>query len=151
DPVLADGAARLPGRGPHGRPEAVRPPGGHVRPFLRPALRARDLRAGGGRVSADGGGAAVRTRLNGQAQAALLFLLGATVLHAGLTDLHLRYVKAGLRPLLLLSGAVLIATAAATGWYEWRRPPHAGEAHRDPRVAWLLAVPLFALILVAPP
>lgn len=93
----------------------------------------------------------MRTRLNGQAQAALLFLLGATVLHAGLTDLHLRYVKAGLRPLLLLSGAVLIATAAATVWYEWRRPPHAGEAHREPRVAWLLAVPLFALILVAPP
>lgn len=91
------------------------------------------------------------TRLNGQAQAALLFLLGATVLHAGLTDLHLRYVKAGLRPLLLLSGAVLIVTAAATVWYEWRRPPHPGESHREPRVSWLLALPLFALILVAPP
>ncbi|MFF1275090.1 TIGR03943 family putative permease subunit [Streptomyces marokkonensis] len=91
------------------------------------------------------------TRLNGQAQAALLFLLGATVLHAGLTDLHLRYVKAGLRPLLLLSGAVLIVTAAATVWYEWRRPPHPGEPHREPCVSWLLALPLFALILVAPP
>ncbi|KES06362.1 membrane protein [Streptomyces toyocaensis] len=91
------------------------------------------------------------TRLNGQAQAALLFLLGATVLHAGLTDLHLRYVKAGLRPLLLLSGAVLIATAAATVWHERRRPPHPGEPHREPRVSWLLALPLFALILVAPP
>lgn len=93
----------------------------------------------------------MRSRLNGQAQAALLFLLGATVLHAGLTDLHLRYVKAGLRPLLLLSGAVLIATAAATVRYEWRRPPHPEEPHREPRISWLLTLPLFALILVAPP
>ena len=92
----------------------------------------------------------MRGNLNHQAQAALLFLLGATVLHAGLTDLHLRYVKAGLRPLLLLSGAVLIATAAATVWYAWRRPRHA-EGHREPRVSWLLTLPLFALILVAPP
>lgn len=91
------------------------------------------------------------TRLGGQAQAALLFLLGATVLHAGLTDLHLRYVKAGLRPLLLLSGAVLIATAAATVRYEWRRPPHPGASHREPRISWLLTLPLLALILVAPP
>jgi uncharacterized repeat protein (TIGR03943 family) len=91
--------------------------------------------------------------LNRQAQAALLFLLGAAVLHAGLTDLHLRYVKAGLRPLLLLSGAVLIATAAATIRYEWRRGPreHDAERHREPRISWLLVLPLFALILVAPP
>ncbi|MET7291507.1 TIGR03943 family protein [Streptomyces griseoloalbus] len=91
--------------------------------------------------------------MNRQAQAALLFLLGATVLHAGLTDLHLRYVKAGLRPLLLLSGAVLIATAAATIWYAWRRGPreHDAERHREPRISWLLILPLFALILVAPP
>ncbi|MEU9350115.1 TIGR03943 family protein [Streptomyces griseoloalbus] len=91
--------------------------------------------------------------MNRQAQAALLFLLGATVLHAGLTDLHLRYVKAGLRPLLLLSGAVLIATAAATIWYEWRRGPreHDAERHREPRISWLLTLPVLALILVAPP
>ncbi|WP_406729734.1 TIGR03943 family protein [Streptomyces sp. GD-15H] len=112
--------------------------------------------------------------MNRQAQAALLFLLGATVLHAGLTDLHLRYVKAGLRPLLLLSGAVLVVTAAATVWYEWRgtrRRPNRDHdrdrgrgrdhdrdredghdhGHREPRVAWLLALPALALILVAPP
>ncbi|MFD5492462.1 TIGR03943 family putative permease subunit [Streptomyces sp. NPDC001812] len=102
--------------------------------------------------------------MNRQAQAALLFLLGATVLHAGLTDLHLRYVKAGLRPLLLLSGAVLVVTAAATVWYEWRgthrrreqdrdqdREDGHGHGHREPRVAWLLALPVLALILVAPP
>ncbi|MFI0765652.1 TIGR03943 family putative permease subunit [Streptomyces sp. NPDC021218] len=102
--------------------------------------------------------------MNRQAQAALLFLIGVAVLHAGLTDLYLRYVKAGLRPLLLAAGAVLIITALATAWYELRgsrtarqSPPECGghdrggHAHREPRVAWLLALPLFALILVAPP
>ncbi|MEF9905345.1 TIGR03943 family putative permease subunit [Streptomyces sp. P9-A2] len=121
--------------------------------------------------------------MNRQAQAALLFLLGATVLHAALTDLHLRYVKAGLRPLLLLCGAVLVVTAMATVWYEWREASgkrardgsgsgsgDGGESgdgsgsgdggggehdhdrgHREPRISWLLALPVLALILVAPP
>jgi uncharacterized repeat protein (TIGR03943 family) len=98
--------------------------------------------------------------VNRQAQAALLFLLGAALLHAGLTDLYLRYVKAGLQPLLLLSGAVLVAAAAATVWYERRRThaegahgggAHGGGHHHEPRVSWLLVLPLFALILVAPP
>lgn len=142
--------------------------------------------------------------MNRQAQSAVLFVLGAALLHAGLTDLYLRYVKAGLRPLVLAAGAVLIVTAVATAWYEWRagvkeRKPREGEpgegelrelepesadqgaagqeaagqgsagqeaaeltpaalepvehehAHREPRVSWLLVLPLFALILVAPP
>ncbi|WP_405617003.1 TIGR03943 family putative permease subunit [Streptomyces sp. NBC_00076] len=104
--------------------------------------------------------------MNRQAQAAVLFLLGAALLHAGLTDLYLRYVKAGLRPMLLASGVVLIAAALATVWYEWRAKKdahadhqadhaepaeHAGHTHREPRVSWLLVLPLLALILVAPP
>ncbi|WP_416962536.1 TIGR03943 family putative permease subunit [Streptomyces sp. Agncl-13] len=116
--------------------------------------------------------------MNRQAQAAVLFLVGAALLHAGFTNLYLRYVKAGLQPLLLLSGAVLIVTALATAWYEWRRTraekahaeahaeahteahpegdvaeddAHAGHVHREPRISWLLILPLFALILVAPP
>ncbi|MET8080399.1 TIGR03943 family protein [Streptomyces sp. NPDC005303] len=102
--------------------------------------------------------------MNRQAQSAVLFVLGAALLHAGLTDLYLRYVKAGLRPLVLAAGAVLIATALATAWYEWRARPKEQEleqeqeqepelehAHREPRVSWLLVLPLFALILVAPP
>jgi len=99
-----------------------------------------------------------------EAQAAVLFLLGAAVLRAGFTDLYLRYVKAGLRPLLLAAGIVLIVAAIATVWYELRRPRTAQEnqsepehrdpgchAHREPRISWLLVLPLFALILVAPP
>ncbi|WP_069768371.1 TIGR03943 family protein [Streptomyces sp. LUP30] len=158
--------------------------------------------------------------MNRQSQSAVLFLLGAALLHAGATDLYLRYVKAGLRPLLLAAGAVLIVTALATWWYERRRTkrhhpkaaprPHghahlrtpaahdqaaprthaqtdaqaatetrapaddqgghddqdghdghdghdgqgaapAAHSHPEPRVAWLLILPLLALILVAPP
>ncbi|WP_435243335.1 TIGR03943 family putative permease subunit [Streptomyces cucumeris] len=134
--------------------------------------------------------------MNRQAQAAVLFLTGVALLRAGFTDLYLRYVKAGLRPLLLAAGVVLIATAVATVWYELRGPrvsadvspepppdtgkaqgaavaqgaergrdtgtacddgatgeggpPHS-HAHREPRVSWLLVLPLAALILVAPP
>ncbi|WP_405471347.1 TIGR03943 family putative permease subunit [Streptomyces canus] len=90
--------------------------------------------------------------MNRQAQSAVLFVLGAALLHAGLTDLYLRYVKASLRPLVLAAGVVLIATALATAWYEWRaRAKEEEHAHREPRVSWLLVLPLFALILVAPP
>ncbi|MFJ6541659.1 TIGR03943 family putative permease subunit [Streptomyces sp. NPDC091385] len=117
--------------------------------------------------------------MNRHAQAAVLFLLGGALLHAGTTDLYLRYVKAGLQPLLLAAGAVLLVTAGATVWYEWRRgksasangsseepgrPEHEAQlrehhedeghedhAHPEPRVSWLLVLPLLALILVAPP
>ena len=116
--------------------------------------------------------------MNRQAQAAILFLTGAALLHAGLTNLYLRYVKAGLLPLLLASGAILLVKALATVWYEWRnrkpkrtdpiahdpapepsddhghehQPAHAHDhEHREPRISWLLILPLLALILVAPP
>ncbi|MEU1622519.1 TIGR03943 family protein [Streptomyces sp. NPDC005722] len=109
--------------------------------------------------------------MNREAQAAVLLLTGVALLHAGLSDLYLRYVKAGLQPLLLAAGAVLVAAALATVWYELRRPRrgdpgqenerpdgHDGEdphphpdPHREPVVAWLLVLPLVALVLVAPP
>ncbi|MEU0644421.1 TIGR03943 family putative permease subunit [Streptomyces umbrinus] len=141
--------------------------------------------------------------MNRQAQAAVLFLTGGAILHAALTDLYLRYVKAGLQPLLVAAGVVLIATAVATVWYERQAArvsdgddvvaeapartealaraeapdqvgalakvdapadphehahtdadadthPHA-HAHHEPRISWLLVLPLLALILVAPP
>ncbi|GHI06055.1 membrane protein [Streptomyces cellostaticus] len=94
-----------------------------------------------------------------------MFLLGAALLHAGATDLYLRYVKAGLQPLLLASGAVLIAAALATAWYERKRTraakaasasasasgTGAGHTHPEPRISWLLLLPLLSLILIAPP
>ncbi len=93
--------------------------------------------------------------MNRGAQAAVLFLLGAAVGYAGLTDLYLRYVKAGLRPLLLVAAAVLVVAAVATVWFECRRSrgaaAPAAHEHREPRISWLLVLPLLALIFVAPP
>ncbi|MGV4986234.1 TIGR03943 family putative permease subunit [Streptomyces sp. NRAIS4] len=91
--------------------------------------------------------------MNRQTQAAVMFLLGAALLHAGSTDLYLRYVKAGLQPLLLASGAVLIAAALATVWYERRSNRRGGHTHEhpEPGISWLLLLPLLALILIAPP
>jgi uncharacterized repeat protein (TIGR03943 family) len=93
--------------------------------------------------------------VNRYAQAVMLFLLGGAVIRAGFTGLYLRYVKAGLRPLLLGAGIVLIVSAFVTVWYELRRrrtsQERADHAHREPGISWLLALPLLALILIAPP
>lgn len=102
-----------------------------------------------------------------EAQTLVLVLLGGILLHAGATDLYLRYVKAGSQPLLLAAGAVLVIAAIATAWYEWRQQkatqktvPEPGEdvqhnqqahSHREPRICWLLLLPLLGLSLVAPP
>jgi uncharacterized repeat protein (TIGR03943 family) len=86
-------------------------------------------------------------------QAAILALVGAMALYLGGSDAALAYVKAGLQPLLLASGALLVGLAAAAV----ARPGHddvkrsdGGHGHR-PRVAWLLALPPLALVLIAPP
>ena len=113
--------------------------------------------------------------MNRQAQAVVLFLVGGAMVHAGSTDLYLRYVKAGLQPMVIGAGAILIVAALATVWYERKLTKtgpdnrvhthdkdtgvhddadvHGKEVHvhREPRVSWLLVLPLFALILVAPP
>jgi uncharacterized repeat protein (TIGR03943 family) len=102
-----------------------------------------------------------------EGQAIVLFLLGGALLHAGATDLYLRYVKAELRPLLLAAGVVLVVAAIVTAWYEWRpqKPAHRtarepgddvqhsrhGHAHHEPRIGWLLLLPLLSLSVVAPP
>jgi putative membrane protein len=90
-----------------------------------------------------------------------MLVVGGAVLRASLTDLYLRYVRAGLRPFLLVAGVVLIIAGIATLWYEWRAARAAkakqpeqdghGRAHREPRIAWLLILPVLALIVVAPP
>lgn len=93
--------------------------------------------------------------MNRQAQAVVLFLVGGAMVHAGTTDLYLRYVKAGLQPLVIGAGVVLIVAALATVWYERKRSREGVDnevhVHREPRVSWLLVLPLLALILVAPP
>ncbi|MFI8348999.1 TIGR03943 family putative permease subunit [Streptomyces sp. NPDC085596] len=95
------------------------------------------------------------------AQTALLALIGAGLLHTALfTDLYLRYVKEGLRPVLIASGVVLLLLAAVNAYFDLRRPetPEHAPAHEHghdhstaPRVAWLLALPALSLLLYAPP
>jgi uncharacterized repeat protein (TIGR03943 family) len=94
--------------------------------------------------------------VNRGAQASVLLLLGGALGYAGLTDLYLRYVKAGLRPLLLVAGAVLVVAAIVTIWSERRARTtgpreQAEHEHREPRISWLLVLPLLALVFAAPP
>jgi uncharacterized repeat protein (TIGR03943 family) len=97
-------------------------------------------------------------------QAVVLFLVGAAVLRASLGDLFLRYVKSGLRPFLIVAGGMLIATAVMTLWHHLRGEPDPdehgpdehgpdehGHHHQPPKVAWLLVLPVFGLLLVTPP
>ncbi|MGW0884778.1 TIGR03943 family putative permease subunit [Streptomyces sp. NPDC002671] len=104
-------------------------------------------------------------------QALLLLLTGSGLLHAALfTDTYLRYVKPGLRPPLIASGAVLLVLgvvgAAGVARAARVRQRHAtpapgvhgrdGHAHGHdhstaPRIAWLLFLPALSLLFYAPP
>lgn len=98
--------------------------------------------------------------MNRQAQAVVMLLFGGAVVRASVTDMYLRYVKESLQPFLIAAGVVLIAAAVMTLFYEVLRPSakddhdhdHGdGKAHREPRVGWLLILPVLGLLLVAPP
>ncbi|MET7474890.1 TIGR03943 family protein [Streptomyces sp. NPDC005648] len=105
-------------------------------------------------------------------QITLLVLSGLGLLRIALfSDLYLRYVKEGMRPLLIASGAVLILLGVADAVSYGRR--HGAKGHTDhgdeghthhhgdgghghdhsggPRAAWLLLVPAVSLLLYAPP
>ncbi|MEU5765907.1 TIGR03943 family protein [Streptomyces asoensis] len=106
--------------------------------------------------------------------AALLLLTGGAVLRITLLgDLYLRYVQAGLRPYLIVSGAALVLLGLVTAVLPHHpatpdgdhapgedgdsgRPGHEGRAGHShgpagPRVAWLLTLPTLALLLFPPP
>ncbi|MGW4461508.1 TIGR03943 family putative permease subunit [Micromonospora sp. NPDC004704] len=111
--------------------------------------------------------------MNRQAQAVVLLLLGGAVLKASLTDMYLRYVKEGLQPFLIGSAILLIAVAVMTLVHDLRPARrtsgaavegsaeedhdhghdhgHGGKGHHEPRVGWLLILPVLGLLLVAPP
>ncbi len=79
-----------------------------------------------------------------QAQGWLLVVLGATLLSvSAFSAMYANYVRPGFRPVLIATGAVLVALGLLAAFRS--RPGHA------PRVAWLLAAPVFAIVLVAPP
>lgn len=65
------------------------------------------------------------------AQVGLLLLAGLGLLHTSLfTDEYLRFVKAGMRPLLIASGVLLIGLGAAEAW-PGRRHGGVTHAHGD--------------------
>jgi uncharacterized repeat protein (TIGR03943 family) len=96
-------------------------------------------------------------------QGALMLAIGGIAVRLGLTDAALNYVKAGIQPLLLVSGIFLVGLGGATVVRAFRGKPdqldmhgHADHGHGNqpghgPAVAWLLTLPLLALLLVAPP
>jgi uncharacterized repeat protein (TIGR03943 family) len=103
----------------------------------------------------------------------LLVLSGVGLLRVSLfTDAYLRYVKEGMRPLLVASGVLLVALGAAeaVSWWREREREHVehdeGQADAEgqaddeghghdhsgvPRVAWLLLLPALSLLFYAPP
>ncbi|MFF5649020.1 TIGR03943 family putative permease subunit [Streptomyces collinus] len=107
--------------------------------------------------------------------AVLLALVGAAILRVSLfSELYLRYVQAGLRPYLVVSGAALVLLGAAVAVVTNRAGEehgdgdgddhgdtdghgngdgHAGHGHGPggPRVAWFLTLPALALLLFPPP
>ncbi|GIJ75387.1 TIGR03943 family putative permease subunit [Virgisporangium ochraceum] len=91
--------------------------------------------------------------MNRETQGIVTGLVGGAVLYAALTDTYLRYVKAGLRPLLILTAVLLLATAAVTLWQEYRshRKENDGHDHGGSRLSWLLVAPVLALVVAAPP
>lgn len=99
--------------------------------------------------------------MNRLAQAVVMLLFGGALVKATVTDMFLRYVKAGLRPYLFVAGLLLIAAAAMTLWYELRgHKSHEhehdhddghGHGNHEPRTGWLLMLPVLGLLLVAPP
>lgn len=91
-------------------------------------------------------------------QDTLTLLAGSTLLMVGLTDLHLRYVKPQMQPLLVVAGLVLVGlalrgTLRLVRELRGQAPAAAGDGHghRLPLSTWLIALPLIVLSLVAPP
>jgi uncharacterized repeat protein (TIGR03943 family) len=102
-------------------------------------------------------------------QGAMLLAVGAMALFLGRSDLTLSYVRAGIRPLLLASGAILLSLGLGAAFGPFGRVGRTAptpavapggtaagqgtgeQAGHGVRVAWLLVLPLLVLIMVAPP
>ncbi len=81
-------------------------------------------------------------------QAVVLLLLGTACVRIGLDGSYLYYVKDVLRWPLVASG-VLVAALGLLGLVGSLRRPTEGHDH-VPTVAWLLTLPVFAILLIAP-
>ncbi|MEU8905122.1 TIGR03943 family putative permease subunit [Streptomyces mirabilis] len=98
-------------------------------------------------------------------QVTLLVLSGLGLLHASLfTDLSLRFVKEGMRPILVASGVLLLVLGVAEAWSSQKPVSDDADGHGHdqddghghdhstvPRIAWLLFLPALSLLFYAPP
>lgn len=89
----------------------------------------------------------------------VVVFVGAAVVQLAVSGTYLRYVKPNMRWMLLAAGLILIVLAVADVLADTRRSPDGEHRHHDdghghhglPRAAWLLLVPVFALLVVDPP
>ena len=91
-----------------------------------------------------------------ETQNILLILLGGALLKLSLTGMFLRYVKAGLQPLLIATGVVMIVLALIAIVRDMRGPAEIahdehGHEHRSSRSPWMLLLPVLAVFLISPP
>ncbi|WP_280265933.1 TIGR03943 family putative permease subunit [Nocardia wallacei] len=90
--------------------------------------------------------------MNRVTQNFVLLLIGGAVLKIALDDTYLRYVKPGLQPYLIVSGAALTLLALLTIGRDIRRGWAAADSdHGHGRAEWLLLAPITALLIVVPP
>lgn len=94
-----------------------------------------------------------------ETQNAITILVGVAALRLGLTDAHLRYVKASLGPWLVVAGVLLVVLGVLglvdrapkpTDGHGEDHDPFDGHEHHGPSIAWLLTLPVLAIFLVAP-
>jgi uncharacterized repeat protein (TIGR03943 family) len=81
----------------------------------------------------------------------LLVLVGAALLKITLDGTYLRYVKPAAAPWFLTAGCVLIVLAAVAIVRDIAGAHVHEHTHPGTRWAWLLALPVLAIFLVAPP
>lgn len=84
----------------------------------------------------------------------IVVFVGAAIVQIATSGTYLRYVKPGMRWMLLISGAILIALAVADVLADTKGKPAHDDGHGHhglPRAAWLLLLPVFALLVVDPP
>jgi uncharacterized repeat protein (TIGR03943 family) len=88
-----------------------------------------------------------------ETQNILLILLGGALLKLSFTDMYLRYVKAGLQPLLIAAGAIMILLACLAIVRDLRgaKEVHDDHEHKSSRSPWMLLLPVLAVFLISPP
>ena len=81
----------------------------------------------------------------------VIVFVEAAVVQLATSGTYLRYVKPGLRWMLLAAGVILIVLAVADVLADTRTKDDGHGHHGLPRAAWLLLIPIFALLVVDPP